>query len=71
MLDVMTNSEDVLPSSHRVSANNRVLGGELAANVLGSGVSKVRCQDGKGGFLHLDYHVAPHTSGTYVPLQPE
>ena len=71
VLDMMANSENGLPSSHRISANNRVLGGELAANVLGSGVSKVRCQDGTRIFLHLDYLVAPHTSETYCRLQPE
>jgi hypothetical protein len=70
VLDMMTNSENGLPSSHGVSANNRVLGGELAANVLGWGVSKFRCQDGTRSFLRLDYLGAPHTSGTYGPLQP-
>jgi hypothetical protein len=37
VLHVMADSEDGFPSSHGVSANNRMLGGELAANVLGFG----------------------------------
>ena len=71
VLDMMTNSEEGLPSSDGIGANDRVLCGELAADVLVSGVSKVRCQGGIGGFLRLDYLGAFHTSGTYGPLQPE
>ena len=71
VLNMMADSEDGLPSSDGIGANNGVYGGELTTNVLGLGVSKVRLQDRKRDFLPLDCLLAPHTSGTYGLWQPE
>jgi hypothetical protein len=43
VLDMMADSEDGLPSSDGIGADNGMFGGELTTNVLGLGIRRSRC----------------------------